>query len=294
MSKGIILAGGLGTRLHPITNAVSKQLLPVYDKPMIYYPLSIYLLADVRDILIISTSTHLPLFQQLLGDGSQWGINLEYAVQDSPDGLAQAFLIGEKFIANDPCALALGDNIFYGNNIKNHLKRATDRDEGATIFAYQVSNPSAFGVITLDSQNRPIALEEKPEKPISDWVATGLYFYDNQVVDIAKTVKPSPRGELEITEINEHYMQQGDLHVERLGRGFAWLDAGTHDTLLEAANFVQIMEKRQGFKIACLEEIAWRKGFITLDQMAAAGHTMRKNSYGKYLLDLASREGDPA
>lgn len=290
MSKGIILAGGLGTRLHPVTTSISKQLLPVYDKPMIYYPLSVYLLADIRDILIISTSSHLPLFQQLLGDGSQWGINLEYAVQDSPDGLAQAFLIGESFIGNDPCALILGDNVFYGNNLKIHLKRATSHDDGATIFAYQVSDPSAFGVITLDDQNNPIALEEKPERPISDWVATGLYFYDNDVVEIAKAVKPSLRGELEITGVNTHYMEQGRLRVERLGRGFAWLDAGTHDTLLEAANFVQLIEKRQGFKIACLEEIAWRKGYITLDQLAQAGERMRKNSYGKYLLDLVARQ----
>jgi glucose-1-phosphate thymidylyltransferase len=291
MSKGIILAGGLGSRLYPVTFAISKQLLPVYDKPLIYYSLSVYLLAGIRDILIISTSAHLPLFKQLLGDGSRWGVNLEYAVQDSPDGLAQAFLIGENFIQNDPCALILGDNIFYGNNFPNHLHRAITRADGATVFAYQVQNPSDFGVITLDGDNRPIALEEKPENPASDWVATGLYFYDNDVVNVAKDVKPSPRGELEITDVNKHYMESGKLEVERLGRGFAWLDAGTHDALLEAATFVQTIEKRQGFKIACLEEISWRKGYISLDDLVEAGERIHKTSYGQYLLKLATREG---
>ena len=290
MMKGIILAGGSGTRLYPITMGVSKQLLPVYDKPMIYYPLSVLMLAGIREILIITTAEDQAGFQRLLGDGSQFGIVLEYAVQPSPDGLAQAFIIGEEFIGNDAVCLVLGDNIFYGQNFSAKLKKAVTKaqiGEAATVFGYQVKDPERFGVVEFDQDQKAISIEEKPAKPRSHYAVTGLYFYPNDVVKQAKQVKPSLRGELEITTLNEMYLNQDNLHVEMLGRGFAWLDTGTHESLLEAAQFVETLEKRQGYKIACLEEIAYLQHWLTKGQLIARGELMSKNSYGQYLLTLA-------
>ncbi|QXB02305.1 glucose-1-phosphate thymidylyltransferase RfbA [Aeromonas sp. FDAARGOS 1416] len=289
--KGIILAGGSGTRLYPITMGVSKQLLPVYDKPMIYYPLSVLMLAGIREILIVTTPEDQVGFQRLLGDGSQFGIALEYAVQPSPDGLAQAFIIGEEFIGNDAVCLVLGDNIFYGQNFSAKLKMAVTRaqvSESATVFGYQVKDPERFGVVEFDQDQKAISIEEKPVKPKSNYAVTGLYFYPNNVVKQAKQVKPSHRGELEITTLNEMYLNQGNLHVEMLGRGFAWLDTGTHESLLEAAQFVETLEKRQGYKIACLEEIAYLQRWLNECQLMARGELMSKNSYGQYLLTLAN------
>lgn len=284
--KGIILAGGSGTRLYPITMGVSKQLLPVYDKPMIYYPLSVLMLAGIREILLITTPEDQSSFQRLLGDGSQFGINLQYAIQPSPDGLAQAFIIGEDFIGNDSVCLILGDNLFWGQGFSPMLRQAAQKNEGATVFGYKVQDPERFGIVEFDDQQNVISIEEKPTQPKSHFAVTGLYFYDNQVVKIAKQIKPSKRGELEITCINQAYLEQGQLNVELLGRGFAWLDSGTHESLLEASNFVATIEARQGFKIACLEEIAWRNGWLTNDEIAITAQRMAKNSYGQYLFDL--------
>ncbi|AOK32562.1 glucose-1-phosphate thymidylyltransferase [Burkholderia singularis] len=284
--KGIVLAGGSGTRLHPLTFGVSKQSLPVYDKPMVYYPLSVLLLANIRDILIISTPDDIGSFQRMLGDGSQFGVSLSYAVQPSPDGLAQAFLIGKEFIGNDNVCLILGDNIFYGSGLSGILGDATSRETGATIFGYHVLDPERFGVVEFDASGRAISLEEKPREPKSNFAVTGLYFYDNDVVDIAASIKPSARGELEITDVNRAYLERGDLYVNMLGRGFAWLDTGTHDSLLEASNFVQAIEKRQGLKVACLEEIAFSKGWISQQALHERASSLSKNSYGQYLSTL--------
>ncbi|EJM44049.1 glucose-1-phosphate thymidylyltransferase, short form [Pseudomonas sp. GM33] len=284
--KGIILAGGSGTRLYPLTKGVSKQLLPIYDKPMIFYPLSVLMLAGIRDILIITTPEDQAGFQRLLADGSQFGINLTYAIQASPDGLAQAFLIGEKFIGKDSVCLVLGDNIFYGQGFTPMLQQATKRKGGATVFGYQVKDPERFGVVQFDDSRKAISIEEKPLKPKSNFAVTGLYFYDNDVIEIAKQVKPSPRGELEITSVNQAYLERGNLHVELLGRGFAWLDTGTHESLLEASHFVETIEKRQGYKVACLEEIAFNNGWLTVAELKRTGNELKKNSYGQYLLSL--------
>lgn len=290
MMKGIILAGGSGTRLYPITRGVSKQLLPVYDKPMVYYPLSVLMLAGIQDVLIITTPEDQAGFVRMLGDGKGFGINISYAVQPSPDGLAEAFIIGEEFIGNDSVCLALGDNIFWGQGFSPILKRSASRQTGATVFGYQVKDPERFGVVAFDEDQKAISIEEKPEKPKSNYAVTGLYFYDNNVVEMAKQVKPSRRGELEITTINQMYMERGDLNVELLGRGFAWLDTGTHESLLEAALFVETIEKRQGYKIACLEEIAWRNGWMSGDDLLITAKILSKNSYGQYLAGLIGGE----
>ena len=284
--KGIILAGGSGTRLYPVTQAVSKQLIPVYDKPMVYYPLSTLMLGGIRDVLLISTPQDTPLFAELLGNGSRWGMNIQYAVQPSPDGLAQAFIIGRDFVDNHPSALVLGDNIFYGHDLVKKLSSANERMSGASVFAYHVHDPERYGVVAFDKQQRAINIEEKPKAPQSNYAVTGLYFYDQQVCDIAADIKPSARGELEITDVNSRYLEQGQLNVEVLGRGFTWLDTGTHDSLLEAASFIASLQKRQGLQVACPEEIAFRQGWINAEQLEALANPLKKNGYGQYLLSL--------
>lgn len=284
--KGIVLAGGSGTRLYPITQGVSKQLLPIYDKPMIFYPVSVLMLAGIRDILIITTPEDMPAFQRLMKDGSQFGVNFTYAVQPSPDGLAQAFIIGEKFVGNDTCALVLGDNIFFGHGFSKKLEDAASKTKGATVFGYQVQDPERFGVVEFDEHYKAISIEEKPLKPKSNWAVTGLYFYDNNVLEMAKEVKPSARGELEITTLNQMYLERGELEVGLLGRGFAWLDTGNHDSLIEASQYIHTIEKRQGMKVACLEEIAFRKKWLTADDIAVQAEKLKKTSYGQYLAML--------
>jgi len=287
--KGIILAGGSGTRLHPLTIAVSKQLMPIYDKPMIYYPLTTLMLAGVREVLVITTPHDQEPFKRLLGDGKRWNIDIQYAVQPSPDGLAQAFLIGRDFVAGDPCALVLGDNIFYGHGVSGQLQTAAQRTLGATVFGYYVANPSAYGVAEFDAHGKVVGLEEKPSEPKSNYAVTGLYFYDNQVCDLAKSLKPSKRGELEITDLNRLYLEQGTLHMELFSRGVAWLDTGTHESLMQAANFIQVVEERQGLKVACPEEVAFRKGWITPEQVLALAEPLKKTGYGQYLIDMIRR-----
>ncbi|MEM7232416.1 MAG: glucose-1-phosphate thymidylyltransferase RfbA [Planctomycetota bacterium] len=288
--KGILLAGGSGTRLYPLTQAVSKQLVPVYDKPMVYYPLATLMSAGIREVLVITTPADQPAFQRLLGDGRHVGIDIQYAAQPSPDGLAQAFIIGESFIGDSPAALALGDNIFYGEGLGTNLQRVAQRESGATVFGYRVKDPERYGVVEFDDEGRAIDLEEKPAEPRSNWAVTGLYFYDNRVVDVAKALKPSPRGELEITDLNRQYLEWSDLHVERLGRGTAWLDTGTTESLLQASNFIQAIEDRQGRMVACIEEVAFKMGYINVDELARSAESMKKNHYGQYLFQLIEEE----